>query len=65
MNTNNNTVEEISDKTGIKKEAVYHLLEFLNIAGIVEKHDDRYFVDKTKRVIASLIIDLQGLDLMN
>ena len=65
IHTNNNTVEEISEKTGIKKEAIYHLLEFLNIAGIVEKHDNRYFIDKTTRTIASLIINLQGLDLIN
>jgi DNA-binding IclR family transcriptional regulator len=65
IHTNNNTVEEISEKTGIKKEATYHLLEFLNIAGIVKKHDNRYIVDKTTRSTATLIIDLQGLDLIN
>ncbi|WP_062088635.1 helix-turn-helix domain-containing protein [Sulfolobus acidocaldarius] len=59
------TVEEIAEKTGVKREAVYHLLEFLSIAGIVKKQGDQYFVDETIRTIAYLIIDLDDLDYEN
>ena len=61
----NGTIEEISRKTGIKEEAVYHLLEFLSIAGIVKKQGDQYFVDETIRTIAYLIKDLEETDITN
>nr|WP_011225143.1 helix-turn-helix domain-containing protein [Sulfolobus islandicus]CAG38178.1 hypothetical protein [Sulfolobus islandicus] len=57
-NTNDSTVEEISRKSGIKEEAVYYLLEFLNIAGLVKKENDKYWVDETIRTIAQLLIEL-------
>nr|WP_012386974.1 helix-turn-helix domain-containing protein [Sulfolobus islandicus]ABE99648.1 hypothetical protein [Sulfolobus islandicus]ABE99692.1 hypothetical protein [Sulfolobus islandicus] len=57
-NTENNTVKEISRKAGIKEEAVYHLLEFLTLAGVVEKKNDRYDVDSIIRTIAQLLIEL-------
>uniref|UniRef100_UPI0031B57996 helix-turn-helix domain-containing protein n=1 Tax=Acidianus hospitalis TaxID=563177 RepID=UPI0031B57996 len=61
----NGTVKEIAEKTGIKEEAIYHLLEFLTIAGIVRKQNDRYFVDETTRTIASLIKDLEEPNITN
>ena len=61
----NGTVKEIAEKTGIKEEAAYHLLEFLSIAGIVRKQNDRYFVDETTRTIVSLIKDLEEPDITN
>ena len=65
-NVCDNTVEEISRKTGIKEEAVYHLLEFLTIAGIVKKQNDRYFlVDETTRTIAELLLALDDLEFSN
>ncbi len=62
IHTNNNTVEEIAEKTGIKEEAVYHLLEFLTIAGIVRKQNDRYFTEENVREIAQLLLDLDDDD---
>ena len=59
------TIEEISRKTGIKEEAVYHVLELLTIANVVKKQNDRYFVDETTRTIASLIKDLDDLEFSN
>ncbi|ADB87825.1 hypothetical protein LD85_2177 [Saccharolobus islandicus L.D.8.5] len=41
------------------------MLEFLTIAGIVRKQNDRYFVDETTRTIASLIKDLDDLEFSN
>ena len=62
----NGTVKEIAEKTGIKEEAVYHLLEFLTIAGIVKKQNDRYFlVDETTRTIAELLLALDDLEFSN
>ncbi len=61
----NGTVEEIAEKTGIKEEAVYHLLEFLSIAGLVKKQNDRYLVDETNREIAELLLTLDDLDYEN
>lgn len=58
----NGTAEEIAKKTGLKEKAVYHLLEFLTIAGIVRKQNDRYFVDETDREIAELMLALDDLD---
>nr|WP_011225180.1 hypothetical protein [Sulfolobus islandicus]CAG38219.1 hypothetical protein [Sulfolobus islandicus]CDF47332.1 unnamed protein product [Sulfolobus islandicus] len=62
VNTDNSTVEEISRKTGIKEEAVYHLLEFLTLARIAKKEGDKYVVDETIRTIAKLLIDLDDLE---
>ncbi|BBG25012.1 helix-turn-helix domain-containing protein [Sulfuracidifex tepidarius] len=56
------TVEDISSTTGIRKEAVYHILEFLTAAGIVKKENDRYYVDETIRTIAQLMLDLNDLE---
>lgn len=56
-NTENNTVEEIAEKTGVKKDAVYHLLEFLTIAGIVKKEGNKYSADGRTRTIARLMLD--------
>jgi len=61
----NGTVKEMAEKTGIKEEAVYHLLEFLTIAGIVKKENDRYSIDKTMRTIAQLLIDFKDGDDVN
>ena len=61
----NGTVKEIAEKTGIKEEAAYHLLEFLSIAGIVRKQNDRYFVDETTRTIAELLLALDDLEFSN
>jgi len=58
----NGTVKEIAEKTGIKEEAVYHLLEFLTIAGIVRKQNDRYFTEENVREIAQLLLDLDDDD---
>ncbi|WP_244988744.1 helix-turn-helix domain-containing protein [Saccharolobus shibatae] len=58
----NNTVEEIAKKTGIREEAVYHLLEFLTIAGIVKKQENKYYIDETIRTIAQLMLDLDDLE---
>ncbi|WP_244263103.1 hypothetical protein [Saccharolobus islandicus] len=49
----------------MKEEAVYHLLEFLIIAGIVKKENDRYSIDKTMRTIAQLLIDFKDGDDVN
>jgi len=64
-NVCDNTVEEISRKTGIKEEAVYHLLEFLSIAGLVKKQNDRYFTEEIVRDIAQLLLDLDDLEFYN
>jgi DNA-binding IclR family transcriptional regulator len=61
----NNTVEEISRKIGIKEEAVYHLLEFLTIIGVVKKQNNRYFAEEKVRVLAQLLLDLEELDITN
>ncbi|ACP36067.1 hypothetical protein LS215_2075 [Sulfolobus islandicus L.S.2.15] len=62
MANTNGTAKEIAEKTGIKEEAVYHLLEFLSIAGLVKKQNDRYFVDETNREIAELLLALDDLE---
>nr|WP_011225230.1 hypothetical protein [Sulfolobus islandicus]CAG38273.1 hypothetical protein [Sulfolobus islandicus] len=59
-NTNNNTIKEISRKTGIKEEAVYHLLEFLVIARVVKKENDRYYADETTRTIAEFLLNMKS-----
>ncbi|MEJ2780606.1 hypothetical protein WIW89_06840 [Stygiolobus sp. CP850M] len=64
-NTSGNTIEEIAEKTGIKEEAVYHVLELLRIANIVKKQNNRYFTEEIVRVIAQLLLDLEELDITN
>jgi predicted transcriptional regulator len=61
----NGTVKEIAEKTGIKEEVVYHVLELLRIANVVKKQNNRYFVDETTRTIVSLIKDLEEPDITN
>jgi DNA-binding IclR family transcriptional regulator len=59
------TVEEIAEKTGIKEEAVYHVLELLRLANVVKKQNNRYFAEEKVRVLAQLLLDLEELDITN
>ena len=54
----NGTVEEIAEKTGIKEEAVYHVLELLTIVNVVKKQNNRYFTEEIVRDMAQLLLDL-------
>jgi hypothetical protein len=54
----NGTVKEIAEKTGIKEEAVYHVLELLTIVNVVKKQNNRYFTEEIVRDMAQLLLDL-------
>jgi hypothetical protein len=41
------------------------LLEFLSIAGLVKKQNDRYFAEEIVRDIAQLLLDLDDLEFYN
>jgi len=41
------------------------LLEFLSIAGLVKKQNDRYFTEEIVRDIAQLLLDLDDLEFSN
>ena len=61
----NGTVKEIAEKTGIKEEVVYHVLELLRIANVVKKQNNRYFTEEIVRDIAQLLLDLDDLEFYN
>lgn len=60
--TNNNTVEEVSRKTGLNPEVIYHVLEFLVLLGVVKKDNNRYDVDNKIRTSAQLLLDFRDID---
>ncbi|MEL9969740.1 hypothetical protein AAGT10_00620 [Sulfolobus tengchongensis] len=54
--------EEISEKTGIRKEVVYHILELLSFVGLVKRCGSKYYADEIYREMARLIIRLPEPD---
>jgi len=63
-NVNEKTVEEISEKTGIKPIYVELMLGLLSNMGIVEEKNSRYYVNEDTRGLYEVMIEgmLRGLE---